>query len=315
MAYFMGIDGGGTSTDFALFTQEGECAATLSLGPCRPGKPLEGALLREGVSALLLKAGVEPHEVRAAAFGMPGYGEYGEEDTQARALAEAVCAPIPLYLCNDVEVGHAAALGLMPGISVVSGTGSIAFAKDEQGTQARAGGWWSNLGSGWWLGRRTVDSFLKMNDGILPKTALYAIIRRAFGLKEKEDIFAYTVAHLQDDRTNLAAVQLWLNEAADAGDEEALSLYREAAEELAQLVKGCYNQLRFTGVAGVSYTGSVFKAGDKLLGPFTEALDPSRFAVRAPLYAPVAGAVLLAASRFCPDALDAMLRKMDKLGG
>jgi len=315
MAYFIGIDGGGTSTDFALFKEEGEWAAKLSLGPCRQGKELNGELLREGFSALLFKAGVEKREVCAVAFGMPGYGEHGEADTRAGALAEEVFAPVPVYLCNDVEVGHAAALGLMPGISVVSGTGSIAFGKDEKGGLARAGGWWSNLGSAWWLGRRAVDSFLKMNDCILPKTALYHIIRKAFGLKEKDDIFAYTAAHLQDNRKNLAAVQLLLNEAADAGDEEALSLYREAALELAQLVEGCYNQLCFTGVVGVSYTGSVFKVGDKLLGPFKEALDSSCFAVRAPLYAPVAGAVLLAASRFRPESLDAILCRMDGLGG
>lgn len=60
-----------------------------------------------------------------------------------------------------------AAAGLDTGVAVISGTGSVAWGRRPDGTQARAGGWGYLLGdegSGYWVGREAVRHVLGRED-------------------------------------------------------------------------------------------------------------------------------------------------------
>lgn len=302
MKYFLGIDGGGTKTDYLLCDEAGRGIFRCKTGPCRlfgTTSLLLDDVFAEGLRNLCKGADIRACDIASACFGMPGYGEYPEEDETAAAQVYHHLAGIPCKVVNDVEAAWAGAFALQPGINVVSGTGSISFGKDGSGRTARCGGWKLNEGSGYWMGWKALELFLKQLDRRLERTPLYAIMASEFGLREASDIYPYMTKNLSG-RKEIAAVQHLLDRAAEAGDPFALKAYKEAGYELALLAKGCYNQLDFGSPAKISYTGSMFKAGKKLLDTFRSELEADGFEIGEPLLDPGQGAVLLGIEAGCP---------------
>ncbi len=72
-----------------------------------------------------------------------------------------------IYVAGDHVIAHRAAFGTSPGVLVISGTGSIAFGRNQNGETARAGGWGPNVsdeGSAFWVGREAVAAALRAFD-------------------------------------------------------------------------------------------------------------------------------------------------------
>ena len=312
MEYYIGVDGGASKTRFALVGDNGRVLRErvssgtsyieLGIGPV-----LE--TLGEGIDALC--EDIDRECVAGVCFGMPCYGEQPARDAEAAGGIQNAFAPLPVCFKNDVALACAGALALESGIAILAGTGSMAWGRDRHGADKRCGGWpefFSDEGSGYWLGRRTLEIFSKQADGRLPKGKLYEIVRGHFGIEgdfglesdfgliDKLDEMGYT-------RKNIAALQTLLMEAALAGDECALRLYDEAALELALLAKGLRSRIELEPNSPLSYSGGLWGAGDLLLTPFKEAVSGLDMVFTEPALPPVFGAVLLAAEYFNPDAL------------
>lgn len=76
---------------------------------------------------------------------------------EARRLLKSV-APRVVAL-SDLELAHAGAFAGGPGVLLIAGTGSGAYAVDERGRVKRAGGWGPLIGddgSAFWLGREAL---------------------------------------------------------------------------------------------------------------------------------------------------------------
>lgn len=149
MGCFLGIDGGGTRTAAWLADGEGKFLARAESGPSNPHKVGLGAAQREILKAFrtcLREAGfpvaaaraVRPPVLRAVCAGVSGIDR--------RALHRPLLAwmrrhlPARHYLLtSDAAIALAAAVRDAPGIIVIAGTGSIAFARDDQGKLLRAG--------------------------------------------------------------------------------------------------------------------------------------------------------------------------------
>ncbi|WP_342028456.1 BadF/BadG/BcrA/BcrD ATPase family protein, partial [Rhizobium ecuadorense] len=57
---------------------------------------------------------------------------------------------------NDVDAAHLGAFAAKPGILILSGTGSMAWARNSKGQSARTGGWGDLIGdegSSHWIGQ------------------------------------------------------------------------------------------------------------------------------------------------------------------
>ena len=88
-------------------------------------------------------------------------------------------------------MGWAGSLLCNPGINIVAGTGSIAFGKNAKGETARCGGWsewFSDEGSGYWLGMKCVQMFSRQSDGRDERGPLYNIFKNQLKLTADEDI-------------------------------------------------------------------------------------------------------------------------------
>jgi len=309
MKYLLSMDGGGSKTAWLLTDEAGRIAARCTTeGGSRPQLTVSEVLdrIHQGIQTLLDMAGIGKNGLLAAAFGVPCYGEYPESDGVILADLRTALFPAAVAVCNDVELGFAGSLGLENGIHIVAGTGAIAIGRNSAGKTARSNGWsnyFSDDGSGYWLGMRTLNLFSKQSDGRLPQGPLLSIVRRAFSLKEDLDLSGYYDEHLADDRKKTAAVQLLLKEAAEAGDQSAIDLYGEAARELMGSIEAVYRTLGFS--AGdrikVSYSGGLFYEGNFILPVLSRLAQPLAVELVKPRFSPVWGGILLAMQQIDPQ--------------
>ena len=304
---YLGVDGGGTKTALVLIDSEGTIRAS-HLAPgsyyLTIGLDALGTLLLDGVNAVLAKADVRAEELDFAFFGLPAYGE---DTALVGPLSDLPrrCLAAGQYLCgNDMICGWAGSLLCRDGISIVAGTGSICYG-ERNGAIARCGGWgelFGDEGSAYWIACRGLNLFSRMSDGRAAKGPLYEIVRERLKISEDLDLCAHVFTQLEGDRARIAQLSKWVTQAAAAGDGQAASIVRQAAEELALMVDATRRHLAFSDAepVPVSYSGGVFdNVGALLLDHFTAALQAFRpgYRVSEPALPPEIGAALYAAKR------------------
>ncbi|MEO6104345.1 MAG: BadF/BadG/BcrA/BcrD ATPase family protein [Pseudoxanthomonas sp.] len=304
---FLGVDGGGTKTRFALIDGEGRVLAEAQLGTTyHPQVGFEAVreILTAGVDQVLQQAGLSGATIGYAFFGLPAYGEDRHATSLLQAIPRAVLGH-ERYACdNDMVCGWAGSLACSDGINVIAGTGSMGYGQ-RQGTAARAGGWgeaFSDEGSAYWIAAQGLNAYSRMSDGRLPRGALHAVFNEALALEQDLDICALVYGEQAYSRGDFAKLSLLVAKAAGLGDATAQRIYRQAGSELAGIADALRLSLGFAAgeTVPLSYSGGAFSAGDLLLIPFTESLRSAsaNFELRMPLHEPHYGAAMYAARLF-----------------
>lgn len=297
MNYLIGIDGGGTKTAYILGDTEGHCLQRLtgetisynSLG-------IEPAIerLKAHISQLLAVQGACWEEIAGVVAGIPCYGENRELDAAYKTrFYETFEGAKVVHLVNDVEVGYYGSLDGVPGIHLVSGTGSIAFGMDEAGSTARAGGWsehFGDEGSCYWLGMHCMRLFTKESDGRVAAGALLDVVRAHFGTNDDFEI-ANRFTELLASRKEVGQLQRLLAEAARRDDEAAKRLYSDTAQELFDLAAAIKKQLHFTGTpVKVALSGGILHVADLFLEALKQKLEAEGMTMVPAQLEPVMGA-------------------------
>lgn len=301
---FLGVDGGGTKTAFALVDAAGTVLARheeSSAYYIEVGMDGAAAMLARGCAAVFAQAGVGPDDLAFAFFGLPAYGEDRAAQAQLDALPRTILGH-ERYLCgNDMVCSWSGSLACADGISVIAGTGSMAYG-EYAGRKARAGGWgelFSDEGSAHWIARAGLALFSRMSDGRAPRGPLYALVRSRLALQEDLDLCGVVYGELKAERSRVAALAHLVSEAAAQGDLLAQEIVDEAAAELADMVDAVRAALDVpAGTAlAVSHTGGLFGPQGPLRGPFARALGARNlpYRLQEPLLAPSLGAALYAA--------------------
>jgi N-acetylglucosamine kinase-like BadF-type ATPase len=301
---FLGVDGGGTKTAFALIDSAGRVLARhqdSSAYYIEVGMAGVAAMLARGCEALFAAAGVTAADVSFAFFGLPAHGEDRTIVPLLDALPRAVLGH-DRYLCgNDMVCSWAGSLACADGISVIAGTGSMAYG-EVAGRRARVGGWgelFSDEGSAHWIARAGLGLFSRMSDGRAPRGPLYQLVRDRLALQQDLDLCQVVYGELKGERSRIAALSRLVSEAAALGDQQAQAIIDAAAAELAALVDAVRSALGIEAGqdVAVSCTGGLFGADGPLHTPFAQALAARGAAYRLapPRLAPVIGAALYAA--------------------
>lgn len=310
--YYIGIDGGGSKTKFLCFDHAGrECGSATTIGTYCAQDGIDAVLsrLKDGISQCL------PEETADVliGFGMPAYGENRELDVLVAQKIRNAFSPMRVHIDNDAAIGWAGSLAMKPGISVVAGTGSIAYGRDAAGKAERCGGWhefFSDEGSGYWLGKQLLQIFSQQSDGRLEKTMLYDLVRSELDLQEDFDIIALVNQRYARSRKDTASLQKILLEAARMGDPHALACYDRASEELSKLIVTALKHLDFPKKVSVSYQGGLFAIPDLIRDPVAHkvraAAFPREINFCQPKLDPCRGAVLLAMAELEPENLETM---------
>jgi glucosamine kinase len=293
----LGIDGGGTRTTAWLADSRGKVLARAEAGPSNPLKVGVAASRRAllGVAQdALRQARLKPRSLEAVCVGLGGVGQPAVHRRMLAWLRRAIPARHHL-LTTDAAIALRAALGESPGVVVISGTGSIAYAQDEHGRIERAGGWgapFDDVGSGYDLGRRAISAALRAADGRGPRTQLTRNICWALALSDITQVVGKPLA-VQE----VAALFPLVRGAARRGDAVAQRLCDEAGAELAELALALLKRLGWQNRSvPVVAAGGVLLSSRRIRSCFTRRLRRHAPAARVFLlrHAPVEGALALA---------------------
>ncbi len=243
MAYYLGIDGGGSKTTCAV-EDEAHQLEIVTAGPSnitRVGKIRARQALHQAIRQACQAAKIDPPEVKRACIGAAGAARKEVADAVREMVAELI--PGEIEVVGDMEIALAAAFGKGPGVIVIAGTGSIAYGRDAQGRTARAGGWGyaiSDEGSAHWIGRTAVSALLRVIDqdaqdqenaqSAAEALPLFSELKAAWKLHSLDELVR-TANSSPDFAALLPAVVV----VADAGDALAQRVLTQAGGELAKL--------------------------------------------------------------------------------
>jgi len=307
VAYYLGIDGGGSKTTCAV-GDETSLLAKVTSGPSnitRVGETRARETLQKVIREACATAQVAPRDVQRACVGVAGAGL----EENAGAVREIVGEIIPgeIDVVGDMQIALTAAFGSGPGVVVIAGTGSIAYGRDAEGKTARAGGWGfaiSDEGSAHWIGCAAVSALLRVIDqnedarGAAEASLLLGEMKAAWRLASLEEL-----TRTANSNSHFARLFPAVLSAADAGDALAQRVLAQAGTELAQLtaivIRRLFAQDEDNGNApatGLALAGGVFRHSAIVREVFcheVRKLDP-RLDVSPQIVEPVAGALEMA---------------------
>jgi glucosamine kinase len=315
MAYYLGIDGGGTKTRCVLADETMALATAMSGGSniVRLGETQAREALHTAVRQVCATANISPAQISAICVGAAGAARPEIADKIRRILAELISEMAPevaltkIEVVGDMTIALEAAFGAGPGVIAIAGTGSIVYGRDADGHTARAGGWGfavSDEGSGHWIGRRAISAILRAHDQDL-ETALTAMVLQAWKLNTLDELVQQANSTPAPDFPRLFPIVL---RAADEGDSIARDVLTDAGAKLASLAAIVIRRLAPDTPAAalpilmlpVAMTGSVFRQSQDVRQVFYNTLQTSLpgLHVRRDIVDPIEGA--LARARATP---------------
>lgn len=294
--YFLGVDGGQSSTTALIGNAEGRVIAYGRGGPCNHVGAAEGRAKFVGaiegcISAACAEPGLDASTIQfeAACLGFSG----GPADKHA--ILHEILRCDRMTVTHDALIALAGATAGEPGLIVIGGTGSIAFARNASGKTARAGGWgyvYGDEGSAFDITRQAVRAALRQEEGWGPPTALREILLKETGAANANELLhrLYTV---EFPRPKIAAMAKLIDAAEADGDQMAGQILEKAAQDLAMFGAAVRRQTFERGEAArVAYIGGVFRSR-RLLARFRNlaSLEPGN-QIGPPVYGPAAGALI-----------------------
>ena len=310
MAYYLGIDGGGSKTTCAVGDDD-SILATAITGPSnivRVGEAEARRSLHQGIEQACTAAGISRQQVTRACVGAAGVGSPEVISTLRRALAELLSTEV--LVTGDMQIALEAAFPNAPGIVVIAGTGSIVYGRDTRGNIVRAGGWGfavSDEGSAHWIGRNAVAMIFRAYDLAQKKGSRSPVDLELFHMLQKN----WNVASIDDlvraanaiPAPNFAALFPGILACANAGDELSRQVLTRAAGELAQLavviIPKLFPEKNVNARSPLAMAGGVFRHSDLVRRVFyndVKKLHPA-VEVLSHVVDPVEGALRLARLR------------------
>jgi N-acetylglucosamine kinase-like BadF-type ATPase len=294
--YFLGVDGGQSSTTAIIGDETGRILGVGRGGPCNHVGASEGRAKFIGTMNACLRdacaqAGLNAATVRftSACLGFSG----GPADKEA--ILHEILPSDRILVTDDALIALAGATAGEPGLVVIAGTGSIAFGRNGGGRTMRAGGWgylFGDEGGGFWIVREALRAALRWEEGWGTPTSLRALLLDAIGARNVNDLLHrfYTT---EFSRPRIAEFSWLVNHAAESGDPAARKILDHAARELALLAEAVRGQLfEPTEPACLAYVGGVFRSRI-LLASFRDRIAvESGIRVTPPAYEPAEGALL-----------------------
>lgn len=239
----LGIDGGGSKTIALVADLKGMILGRGSSGASNylsVGFEAACMAIEQAIQAALKAAGLDSkHHPAALCLGLGGAGRPADVQ-RFEEFFKRRYPGIPLQVTTDAHLALAAGTQEGWGICLICGTGSIAYGRDSQGRQVRAGGWgylFGDEGSGYAIGTAALRAVSQAADGRAPETLLTRLVLGYWELDDPMQIIPRVYYNAPSPRAEIARLAKVVQTAAEQGDMQAQSILKEAAKALAQLVK------------------------------------------------------------------------------
>lgn len=255
----LAVDGGGTKTIAVIADENGTILAKGYAGTSNyhvAGKEGAKNTLKDAMKDLFnqLPEEIRPHSaepvrVKRAVFALAGIDTTIDEENVKeivhQALREKKVDIREVIVENDALSVLLGATTNFPGVLLIAGTGSIAYAHDGKGNYSRAGGFGHRLGDeggGYWIGKQAISAVLKMKDGRGKDTLLHDLVLQQFGFTTHEQLYNWVYGS-DFSIDQVASLAETVENATEKGDEVSRLILEQAVEELYQLVVTAANRV------------------------------------------------------------------------
>jgi N-acetylglucosamine kinase-like BadF-type ATPase len=301
MAFYLGIDGGGSKTAALVTDEDGTPHGSGLAGGSnhlRVGLETATRNIERAVNIALVESGIAIRQIEYAYCGIAG-SDHPEHHERVVDSLKTFFPRGNFIVDTDARIALTGAVGFGSGIVIIAGTGSVAFGRNDNGDECRAGGWGpivGDEGSGYAIGRDGLVAMLRAHDGRGPATAITDLLCAEQNICNPADLprYVYAATTHADDIARIGALVM---EAAKNGDAVAQTIVDRAARDLAECVIAVARRLQILNESfPVACVGGAFEAGEQLVGPMraTIVAAAARAHLIAPLHTPVEGAAMMA---------------------
>ncbi|NLB40778.1 MAG: hypothetical protein GX815_00675, partial [Clostridiales bacterium] len=268
---YIGVDGGGTSTVAIAMTESGKVLGRIvgeQTNYNTSDMDTAKTNLKGTIDKLMDEYGIDDYE--CLSIGMSSL-DYEPTKDFVESFVDGIFPSEKVVMHSDV---YMALMGMTlgePGIMIVSGTGSIGIATDQQGEVHVVGGWGYLLGdegSGYDIALQGIDAALKSFEGLGETTILEERVLDFFGVdthRKLIDVFYNPLI----STSKLASFGKEVIEVADEGDEVATSIVNKAIKSL---VNYTFNLIEKVGSGDciVGMYGSVLQKNSYISSSFKD---------------------------------------------
>lgn len=239
MKYYIGVDGGGTKTAFALFDENKNVVAQNETEGSNH-ENLEGAIpqaagiIADGIKGLIAKANLELSDITGILMGLAGIDHPYQHDEMQVELGKLGITGARIY--NDGFIVIKAGVGAGAGIGYNCGTGTCCNSIDSDGNMLQVGGFGilsGDAGNGYWIAEQTFaaiysDICLKANE-----TMMTEIFCKKVGINATAEDYLPCVTKFEETEREQYCMYLTdtFFEAANKGDKVALEITEAMAEK------------------------------------------------------------------------------------
>ncbi len=243
----IGIDGGGTKTQLRAVKPDGTYILDVfgaSTNICSNTKDVVYANIKNLWESAKEKSGVNL-QAKSVCLGTAGISNLEAKPFLLRSLCEIMNTKNASVI-GDLELPLLANAKKSNAVIIISGTGSVAFGKNEEGQTERLGGYGhiiGDFGSGYHIAVKGLGAVLRSNDGLIEKTLLTAEMLNKARLNNTAELLSLIYDKNNTNKAHIAEFALCVKEAAQKGDVIALAILDEAANALIELCVGIVNKL------------------------------------------------------------------------
>jgi N-acetylglucosamine kinase-like BadF-type ATPase len=265
MKFYIGVDGGGTKTAYALFDENKNIVAE-HYGPASNHENMEGSfpeaagIIADGVKAVAAKGNITLADVDGMLMGLAGIDHPYQHDAMQEELGKLGVTGARIY--NDGFIVIKAGVGSGAGIGYNCGTGTCCNSIDSNGNMLQIGGFdvlSGDKGNGHWVGAQTFRIMydqlcLGKGDSMITK-----LMGEKAGIVDRATLLD-SIAVLEGDEGEdfLRKLIVSFFEAANNGDEAAMLVIEEMAQRGADYICGHINAMSFDcDVINVVLSGSI----------------------------------------------------------
>lgn len=265
MEYYIGVDGGGTKTQYTLFDGN-KNEITSYKGPGSNHENYEKAfdeaapILWDGLNKVAGAGGVKLEDVKFTLMGLAGIDHRFQYDIMCGKLKEYGLKNFEIFNDGFIVVKAGSRTGAAIGYNC--GTGTCCNAIDSKGAMLQLAGFSDfsgDVGNGHWIAIRV---FKLIYDELylgLEKTSLTSMVFKEYQIGRREE-FLGILEGLSGEKAEQIIMRFidFFFEAANRGDAPVMKAVHEMAQRGAELIAAHANQLCFEGgIIEVVLSGSI----------------------------------------------------------
>ena len=303
--YYIGVDGGGTKTQYALFDEKKNMLSTVKTEGTNHenmegGIPAAAKIIVSGIKELLMNNALMQQDVTFVLMALAGMDHPYQEEAMGKALKKAGLK-IPFALYNDGFIVVKAGASGKSGIGYNCGTGTCCNSIDDDGHLLQIGGFGilsGDVGGGVWIAGQAFQlAYNQVCLGGEPTLCADKMAEKFEMELTRDNLLSLIPRYEQEDRRFIHEMIDVFFESLAEGDKEAARVSDLMARRGAEFIAGHIRRQRFTGevieviLSGSMHTKLVSDAYIAQMKAYTEALTGRKCDFKRLTVPPVTGAI------------------------